>query len=238
MTIGTIISNVRFLVLLTLPALTGCVGMGVAGVEAFAVGATATTAAVIAIDAAHKDKDKNVKIYGNYNDENGFWLDKDKFSIFVIADSQYKAERIARKLSREACQQKGRFFSILSMQNERPYSLITRYDTEISFNCTSEMTRSETYSILVTTEDQNNSERLARELANESCKDREEDIAIIDVDNYLRPVSLLVLDAWYATNITFSCVAKTTEAHIINSNEPHSTSDNSINQTENTLLQN
>lgn len=243
MTTRNIISQFQLLILSILPALTGCVSMGLAGAEAFTVGATATTAAVIAADVTDKDKEENVRIYGNYKDEQGFWLDKDKFGIFVIADSQIEAERIARDLSRESCLQRDRFYSILSMQSERigpPLASIldSKYAAEIGFSCTTDMTISGNYSIRVTTENQDNSERLARELAHESCQNREEDISIIEVDNYLRPVSLLVLDAWYATDITFSCVAKTTDEQVINPNEPQRTPDNSNNRTEDAPVHN
>jgi len=240
MAIGATFSMFRILIFLTFPALTSCVSMGLEGLEAFAVGATATTATVIAVD---NYKDENVKIYGNYNNDYGFWFDKEKFNIYVVANSQDESERIARELSSESCQKREKVFSILNLNNNRerpPFASIfdSKYATEIQFKCTFESAKSDPSSIFITTEDQDNSERLARELANESCQSRGENITIIKVDNYLRPISLLVLDKWYASDITYRCSIKTTEGDIVETDEPQSTPNNSINRTENTFEKN
>ncbi len=141
--------------------------------KAFTVGVATVTPVVVAADI---NKDSNVKIYGNYNDDHGYWLDKDKFHIYVEADSQDESERIARVLSSESCEKRGRFFSILKIQNDQlaPPSVSIfddKYSTEIQFTCTTtEKAKLEPSSIFVTTEDQDNSVRLARGLAASHAK--------------------------------------------------------------------
>ena len=219
--------NLKFLLLLFLlfSALTGCVAMGVTGVETYTVGLTAITASGMVTD------DENIKVHGNYNDDHGYWFDKDKFFIDVEADSEDHAERVARELSGKSCQKREKAFSILELHNYRlrpPFASIfdNKYATEIQFKCTSETAKSDPSSILVSTEDQDSSEQLARELATEACQSEKEYMTIIQVDNYLRPISLLVLDKWYASNITFRCSNKANEDNLIEASEPQSTPKN------------
>ena len=169
------------------------------------VGTAATTVAIVAAD-----KDKNVKIYGNYNEDEGYWFNKEKFFINVIADSQAEAERIARELSRASCRSRGGHLSILEINNHRlrpPAASIldSRYGTDIQFKCSTDIETPGPLSIFITTEKQENSERLAKELADEACREDGKTARIIKIDNALRSISFLVLDKWYASEINFIC---------------------------------
>jgi len=128
----------RFLLLLWAPVVSGCVSMGLAGVEAAAVAtAASTTGAIVSRDAAPPA----VNIYGNFED--GFWFDRKLYSVWVIANSSAEANRIATDTATMSCAKRSGTVRLERFKEWQERALfipmkIQRFSYEAKFRCIAE----------------------------------------------------------------------------------------------------
>ncbi len=130
--------NAESLLILMIPALSGCVAMGLAGAEVAAVASAAVvTSAVISKNAAPPE----IKVYGTYRD--GFWFDRDLYNVWVIANTPEEAERIAIETANKSCADRSGFVQLerFNAWQERALFIpvkIARFSYDVRFRCAAE----------------------------------------------------------------------------------------------------
>lgn len=123
----------RSLILLVIPFLSACAGIGIQGAEAI-FGATVIlgTGAIVS-----NDKEKaEIKVYGNY--KNGFWFDRELYNVWVVANLPEEAEQVAMDTATNACAQRERQLKIINTRSWQEGSIFVRLDRfshEIRFRC-------------------------------------------------------------------------------------------------------
>lgn len=121
----------------------GCASLGLAASEALVAGAVVGTSAAVVANEGAKE---GTKVYGTYRD--GFWFDRDRFSVWVVADSPDEAERVARSTATDSCRQQGKDVTPIysNAWQERALFIpmkLDRFSFEMQFRCGSEGTKAQ-----------------------------------------------------------------------------------------------
>ncbi len=135
---GTNLLKVSFFTLLALPLLSGCAAIGLAGTEALLVAGAVGTTVVVAADIGESSP---VRVYGNYDNKQGYWFDKELYFVWASSDSKEVSERVARATATNACTQRGgkslRVTKTGAWRQWPPFAPIYRksYAFEMKFRC-------------------------------------------------------------------------------------------------------
>ena len=122
-------------ILCLLPMLSSCVAIGISGVESAAI---ATTAVIAGAAAQQTPTQAETEIYGTYKE--GFWFDRQLFSVWVIANSPGEAELVARETAQQTCNNKNGTLLVKwvnAWQERRLFIPVTieRFSYEMRFRC-------------------------------------------------------------------------------------------------------
>ncbi len=133
------ITGMAILATMCILSLNACASLGLVSVEAGAAVLAMGTAA-----AAQSDEDAptETEIRGNY--ENGFWFDRDLFSVWVIAYSSDEAERVARLTATDSCSKRNKPLMVVYTSDWQERRLfipvkVDRFSYEISFRCVADL---------------------------------------------------------------------------------------------------
>lgn len=126
------------LVVFILPFLSSCAAWGLSSIQA------ATTVAMVGIPAAiltEEAKQQETEIRGQY--ENGFWFDRDLFSVWVTSNSSDFSEKVAKQVANDSCSKRKKTLDVIwasAWQERRLFIPIktNRYSYELRFRCTDE----------------------------------------------------------------------------------------------------
>jgi hypothetical protein len=128
--------------ILSLPFLVGCAALSLSGIEAVAVAtAVGAPAAVIAGNNSLPESE----VYGTYED--GFWFDRELYSVWVIASSPEEAEQVAMNTASQSCTERLGSAQITWSKawQERKLFIpmkINRFSFEMRFRCVRESAES------------------------------------------------------------------------------------------------
>jgi len=114
--------------------------MSFGGIESAAVVTAVGTPAAV---AASKSASPETKIYGTY--EEGYWFDRELFSVWVVADTPGEAEQVARETASNSCATRGGSIKVdrFKAWQERRLFIpvkINRFSFEMQFRCSGEDT--------------------------------------------------------------------------------------------------
>lgn len=121
--------------LIALVLLNACAGMSFSALEATAI---ATTGASVAAATTENSEPLQVKVYGTYED--GFWFDRDLYSVWVVSGSAAESKRIAFETAIRSCDKRGSVLKLIKMWEWQERKLFipikdNRFSFEMRFRC-------------------------------------------------------------------------------------------------------
>ena len=109
--------------------------MSFSALEATAI---ATTGASVAAATTENSEPLQVHVYGTYED--GFWFDRDLYSVWVVSGSAAESKRIAFETAISACEKRGGVLKLIKMWEWQERKLFipikdNRFSFEMRFRC-------------------------------------------------------------------------------------------------------
>ncbi|MFD1196483.1 hypothetical protein ACFQ3C_17560 [Seohaeicola saemankumensis] len=118
-----------------LACLCGCAAIGIGASEALVVMGAGVAGIEMAAIANRQDNGDEPKISGTYKE--GFWFDRELYSVSVASMTAQEAETLARATARDSCAARGKVPSTVSENAFEATSMLgpSKFRFEMKFRC-------------------------------------------------------------------------------------------------------